>query len=245
MLEKDPSLDYSKTCKPLSFVVHNVDEMPTSFGTVDLCEFKHGMSLKVLITPEVLLNDDALQSFPVSEKKWYMENEKKLKYFKKYSVGNCEIECTSIFTFERRNSTLKICSFLEHECYKNSELEVKLGDKSEHETARNCKCLPTCTTINYKLEYLFNEIRSDLNDSAGLDKVTINFRFKDEEFLPYRRYRRMDFIGFLAETAGLLGLYCGVSILTIIELGYFLMKRPVSDTLRRCWRTKSWIHEEN
>lgn len=46
--------------------------------------------------------------------------------------------------------------------------------------------------------------------------------------MPQKRYRQLTFVGLLAESAGLLGLYCGVSILISVEIFYFLALRPSS-----------------
>lgn len=200
------------------------------------------MSLDVLISPDVLETDEDLRSFPISERKCYMEGERTLRFFKKYSVRNCEMECFSTFTYEKcrcvpfytiRNSTMEICSFSSYDCYRNAKLKVKLGQNFDEEKVRNCKCLTTCNTINYNLEYIYNDIKADGNNTEELNQITISFRFKNDEFIPKRRYRNMDFLEFLAETAGLLGLYCGVSILTFVELIYFFMIRPTSNFIRR------------
>lgn len=242
VLEKDKAVDYEVTCQKLSFVVHPVDEVPTNFEDIELCEIRHGMVLDILMIPEVLMNDEDLRSFPINERQCLMEGERKLKFFKKYSVRNCEMECLSTFTFEKcscvpfyvlRNSTMAICGFLQFDCYNNAELEIKLGQDSEYETVRNCNCLPTCNTINYKLEYLYNDLKLVSNDTEEFNTVTINFRFKNEEFLPKRRFRNLNFSGFLAETAGLHGLYCGFSILTFVELFYYFAMRPATNMIRR------------
>lgn len=237
-LKRNPAIDYTDACLGLRFAVHNVDEMIADFDS-DLVEIKHGMTLDVLITPEVMETDEDLRSFSVSERQCYMEGERKLKFFKKYSVRNCEMECLSSFTFKKcgcvpfyvvRNSTLPICGVDNNNmtsCIPQAAIEVKV--KEEAEIKKNCNCLPTCNTLTYKLEYFYNEIKY----SDDVDKITINFRFKNGDYMPQRRFRQLTALGLMAESAGLLGLYCGVSILTFIELFYFFTLRPATNFIKK------------
>jgi Amiloride-sensitive sodium channel len=241
-LTKIPEVNYKNPCRQLAFAVHNVDEMPTDFDNIETCEIKHGMALDVLITPEVLNTDEDLRSFPISERQCYMDGERKLKFFKKYSVRNCEMECTSLVTLEMcgcvpfytiRNSTAKICGAslrADDYCKRLAEMEVRM---KSNDTAKSCNCLPTCNSLTYNLEYFYNEIKTSDNETDELNKTTISFRFKDAEIFPQRRYRQLTIFGLISESAGLFALHCGVSLLTVVELAYFLSLRVMSNFVRR------------
>lgn len=240
-LTKIPGIDYVFVCLQLSFAVHNVDEIPSEFESFELVEIKHGMVLDVLITPEVMETDEDLRSFSVDERQCYMEGERKLKFFKKYSVRNCEMECLSAVTLERcgcvpfyaiRNSTMPICRVqrIFFNCIREASIDVRLKD--DMNITKACNCLPTCNTLSYKLEYLYNDVKKD-QKGIDSDQIVINFRFKNGDFMPQRRYRQLTAVSLMAEGAGLLGLYCGVSILTIIELFYFISLRPLGDYFRK------------
>jgi acid-sensing ion channel, other len=229
-LMKVPGVDYKEACRQLSFVVHNVDEIPTDFEDIELCEIKHGMTLDVLISPEVMETEDNLRSFPVNVRQCYMNGERKLTFFKKYSIRNCEMECLSMITFKNcgcvpfyviRNSTMPICGIDKIDC-------INTGFRDSRNDA--CNCFPTCNILEYKLEYFYNDIKPSENES---DKITFNFRFKNADFLPQVRIRQLTILGLMAESAGLLGLYCGISILTIVEIVYFLAVRPITNFLRK------------
>jgi acid-sensing ion channel, other len=234
-----PGVEYFEASKHFSFAVHNVDELPTVFERAEKCEIRHGMDLDVLISPEVVQTEDDLIEFSVDERQCYMEGERKLRFFKHYSVRNCEMECLTnrilekcncVAFFMMRNSTMPICGVSQPLMFCIREVEVEVRLKENQEIRDRCNCLPTCNTLDYKLEYFYNEIKPGSNES---NQITINFRFKNNDFLPQKRFRRMTAVWFLAEGAGLLGLYCGVSILTIVELFYFLMVRPVTNFFRR------------
>jgi acid-sensing ion channel, other len=231
-----------------SFFMHNFDELPVNFDTFELCEFKYQLQLDVLISPEVMQTDDDFIEFPIEERQCYTDNERQLRFFKRYTVRNCETECLTLIALEKcscvaffmiRNSKMPICgvSVKTDECIRQVVLEVRL--KEDEEIQARCNCLPTCNTLTYNFEYVYNEYKNTENETAD---VTINFRFKDSEFLPLRRHRKMTAIGFMAESAGLLGLYCGISILTIIEVFYFLTMRPLSNFMRRLWGQRGRLH---
>ena len=48
--------------------------------------------------------------------------------------------------------------------------------------------------------------------------ASIVIKFKELEFLPYRKYLRFDFVEFLSTFGGLLGLFAGISALSVIEV---------------------------
>ena len=213
VLKEIPGVEYRQICHRLSFAVHKTDEVPTNFDKNAVCEIRHGMALDVLISPEVLQTGEDLREFPVEERQCYMENERKLRFFKKYSVQNCEMECLSMMALEKcsclqfymiRNSTMKICSlsYDNIRCIRNAGLDVHLKENDFYQ--KNCRCLPTCNILTYQIEYFYNELKMVENESYP---ITIKFRFKNTEFLPQKRYRKLTFLGFLAESAGLLGLY--------------------------------------
>jgi Amiloride-sensitive sodium channel len=48
--------------------------------------------------------------------------------------------------------------------------------------------------------------------------VTLNFRFKDVNVVAMRRYQPLTFVEFLAQSGGMMGLFAGISALSIIEI---------------------------
>jgi Amiloride-sensitive sodium channel len=71
-----------------------------------------------------------------------------------------------------------------------------------------------------------------LFDFRSKDLLTITFKFKDTTFLPMTRYEEFGIRDFLCFIGGLLGLFAGISVLSLVELFYFFTLRPLSNFLR-------------
>lgn len=56
----------------------------------------------------------------------------------------------------------------------------------------------------------------------------LNIYFKDSEFITVKRYKLQGMLEFLADCGGLLGLFMGVSMLSIVEILYFIFLRMCS-----------------
>jgi Amiloride-sensitive sodium channel len=90
-----------------------------------------------------------------------------------------------------------------------------------------CKCLPACTTISFESEVYvakFNESISFLGHDLDLNEFEysqINVFFKENSFLTSQRVERYGATDFLATCGGLLGLFLGVSVISLLEIAYF------------------------
>lgn len=61
--------------------------------------------------------------------------------------------------------------------------------------------------------------------SALVTRITIFF--KEDQFLPSKRSQLYDIIDFLSACGGLLGLFIGSSILSLIEIVYYVLLRVI------------------
>jgi Amiloride-sensitive sodium channel len=90
-----------------------------------------------------------------------------------------------------------------------------------------CKCLPACTTISFESEVFMgksNESASYLGHNLDLNEFEysqMNFYFKENYFLTSQRVERYGATDFLATCGGLLGLFLGVSLVSLLEIAYF------------------------
>jgi amiloride-sensitive sodium channel len=235
----------SERCTPLSFLVHSPNEAPASFEIEEMIQFLYGYDLEVLITPEVIQTDNDLKSIDPKERGCFFQGERKLKYFKVYSRRNCELECLSDYlsSFEDFNCTQfhmartneeKVC---DHRFESDIRFEASYfmrpnKNAAVEDTFGSCYCLDECNSIKYKTEVVGHKYRF-LNESNPrshlLERIPfeteIEFKFKDVDVVPLRRYRQMTFSDFLAQSGGMMGLFAGISVLSIIELFYFLTLR--------------------
>jgi acid-sensing ion channel, other len=93
-----------------------------------------------------------------------------------------------------------------------------------------CECLDECDSINYKTEVVAHSLKTSINSTGNPDTESyfeseIEFKFKDVDIVPLRRYRQMTFTDFLAQSGGMMGLFAGISVLSIIEVFYFMTLR--------------------
>lgn len=72
-------------------IIHNTDEFPFRAGR--LMRLKATESLVIGVTPELALIDEALKTWSPQMRHCFLDGERKLKYFKKYTRINCEHEC--------------------------------------------------------------------------------------------------------------------------------------------------------
>ncbi|KAG5667939.1 hypothetical protein PVAND_015904 [Polypedilum vanderplanki] len=80
-----------------------------------------------------------------------------------------------------------------------------------------CECLDRCDDIKYNFEVF--ETKYKRNFDYG--EMKLNFYYKYETFLPLVRHQSITFDEFLGQAGGLLGLFAGISFLSIFELIYF------------------------
>lgn len=218
--------------------MHPSDELPLTFEFSDYCQFNYGMLLDILITPEIIETELELKKFPVEVRRCLFEDEHKMQFFKKYSVKNCEAECISKLSLRNcscvpfdiiRDNNTRVCDSADTYCANNVAARVR---KNLDESIRDeCNCMPSCNKINYKVSYV--ESRFDDNKNGSADEITIRIKFKDNEFTPMKRFQQFTTVDFLAQSAGLLGLYTGFSVLSLVELFYLFSLRAMIDQIRR------------
>jgi acid-sensing ion channel, other len=228
----------------MSFLVHSPHEAAAGFEIEEMYQFLYGYDLEVLITPEVIQTDEDLKSIDPKERGCFFQGEMKLKYFKVYSRRNCEFECISDFLgsfiefncsqfhMARENKT-KVCDYrLELDIRFEAFFFMRSGEYPIDETFMRCNCLDECNSIKYKTEIIahgYNVVNAT-ESSSYYDRnlqfeTKLEFKFKDVDVVPLRRYRHMTFSDFLAQSGGMMGLFAGISALSIIEIFYFLTLR--------------------
>lgn len=121
--------------------------------------------------------------------------------------------------------TDRICNNEDQKCTKKVKKNLT---NVEHEDYKSCKCLPECNHINYYFEN-FHERFTVENQSKLEEHTAALIRFEDDEFVAYKKYESFGSVGLLSNLGGLLGLFLGVSVLSIIETIYFFTLRLFND----------------
>jgi hypothetical protein len=80
-----------------------------------------------------------------------------------------------------------------------------------------CKCHPLCNSITYSYEV--KEFYKNINFTRNW-QTQLTFRYKHGEHFSLLRYQPFKLVDFLSYVGGILGLFVGVSVLSIVELVY-------------------------
>lgn len=197
----------------------------------------------ITINPSMVVTEN-LESYEVSARECYLEAERKLKYFRSYTRSNCQVECSANYTLKKcgcihhsmpRMRYEKMCNFSQQECYSNGKIDTLIHimekslntSKSVHQHGKTaCDCFPACTSLEYDGEVSVDELRY-----FGKTKIGRHFQsfvkifFNHDDFIYSKRSELYSFTDFIANFGGILGLFLGVSLLSIVEVIYFIAFR--------------------
>jgi Amiloride-sensitive sodium channel len=157
-------------CKPMRFLVHSPYEIPGSYEEIDYCHFYHGNDLEVLITPVIVKSDESLRSYPAEIRKCYFEDERKLRYFKKYTKKNCQAECFSNFTIQNnftkclefhqiRSRDDDVCDYRYYDRLKKALYVYQINDLE-----KDCSCMEACNYIEYSIEIISSKLEAETTE---------------------------------------------------------------------------------
>jgi acid-sensing ion channel, other len=236
---RNKQIHYKDICTSPSFLVHSPFELPGSYELEELTEFGYGFHFEVLITPEIILADESLKSYEPEKRGCYFEGEKQLKYFKIYTRRNCELECLAENLFHSpflnctpyympRSDSIEYCDnrfayWVQFQTFM---------DRNFDKSSSKCACLDACDFIKYKTEVTAHPILWENEDAYAIKECSFEFKFKEVDVVPLRRYQSFTFTEFLAQSGGFMGLFAGISALSIIEMLYFMTLRFVVNLWR-------------
>lgn len=123
--------------------------------------------------------------------------------------------------FSEGNRLTPVCGLSKKTCYKQI-MDRFFNNGNSIIQRDDCNCLPNCRIIDYDVDYQM-VYESGLNTTFSLSQMMMSF--KDTEFDSQKRLSRSGTLDFLSYSAGLLGLYMGMSLLSIVEFCYFFTVR--------------------
>lgn len=132
------------------------------------------------------------------------------------------------------NNGSKICNRKKAVCYER--VLYNIAHSLEEKFSCNY-CLPACFEINYGREISSSKLGTggfatavplaSTNDEYVRDNLALlHIFFVDNAFGGYTKNELIGFTEFLSNTGGLLGLFMGFSVISLIEIIYFLSLRP-------------------
>ncbi|XP_025207357.1 pickpocket protein 11-like [Melanaphis sacchari] len=234
ILAQKDSINGCSSKQGFTIYFHSPSDVPDySHSSLKLSKNSHSF---VQIITQLSLTDDGLKSWTPEKRGCYYLNEKWLKYNTIYSYINCYAECQVNYTetlcgcapIYRINSSFPVCGPKLKSCQANAAIHVQ---RAYH----TCKCLPSCTDIDYELSYSivpknFSSIRKSLtflnNITDSNDLVSIEATVNLEHTWPLRRNAEDTNLGYISKIAGMTNLCRGVSLISLLETFYFIFINP-------------------
>nr|XP_049464936.1 pickpocket protein 28-like [Anopheles coluzzii] len=208
-----------------------------------------GHEISIALKPQMMITSQSAADFSWEKRQCFFNHERHLRYFKIYNQENCELEClTNVtqamcgcvrFSMPRSNDT-KVCPLSMFHCMSDAKwivYDIDDPDRPVNEKitamVNRCNCLPACSSISYDVETTQSKLDLEkflhVNHVYESDKfyiTTIAIYFKETYFITSKRSELYGWVDFLANCGGLLGLFMGVSILSLLEICYFITIRP-------------------
>ncbi|XP_034482408.1 pickpocket protein 28 [Drosophila innubila] len=227
-------------------LVHNPAELPkvSNYGFI----VTSGREARIPIEPVYEDATLSIRSIKKSVRRCLFSDENDLIYYRTYSRKNCELECEAklllrdcscvLYYLPRIDPAARVCGPNDNNCTNRVQTEIESS-----KTELSCEnCWPGCFELTYKTtlstsmivagpsyqsaedlpEALFNAI----NDSANDELSILHFYYVSNSFRSTTKSEMFGFTEFLSNTGGLLGLFMGFSIFSVIEIFYYVTVRP-------------------
>ncbi|XP_024081092.1 pickpocket protein 28-like isoform X2 [Cimex lectularius] len=226
-------------------LLHNPAEIPTIGERYLRVPLKQ--EVIVAVQPKIMTTSHGLRTYSPHGRQCYFFNERYLQFFKIYTQQNCQLECLTNYTLKEcgcvaihmpRNPDTKICGSGSKICMQNASAVLRLFEiKSSYEGEtgqKSCDCLPACTSLQYDAETSqadFNAFavlaayKDNTSEVEMMQFARLTVFFKDMQFTTSKRSELFGLVDFMANCGGLLGLFCGVSFLSLVEIIYYITLR--------------------
>ncbi|XP_055390287.1 pickpocket protein 28-like [Condylostylus longicornis] len=195
------------------FLLHSPIEHPKirNFGSL----FSSGTESRVNIKPIIQVASQSLRNYNPNIRKCLFPNEGNLTYFRQYTRKNCQLECEANILYNKCGcilfylpmivSNAKICGPYEFNC--------------------------TIQTLNNVESYKYSNITCETCEPDD-DITVIHFFYSRNYFQSQQLDVIITFTDFLSNIGGLLGLFLGFSIFSVIEIIYFFIFKPIIDHIK-------------
>jgi amiloride-sensitive sodium channel len=245
LLVDNENIDFMcKQIQGYKVVLHSPVRMPRLNQEYFRIPLDHAVVASV--HPVVITTSQEVKTFDVAKRNCYFSSERKLKYFRTYSQQNCQFECLTNITLDscgcvsffmpRENST-KICGLGKYKCIKEAERALMLEELNKFRDSVKVEfvCLPLCTDLSYNIETSHTKwdwkklvglmVKSENLDDYATHASSLTVYFRVNHFISSERHELYALSDFMANFGGLLGLFTGFSILSLMEVIYFLTVR--------------------
>ncbi|KAL0829892.1 hypothetical protein ABMA28_003370 [Loxostege sticticalis] len=215
------------------------------------------------VSPITYKTDSALRSLAPDQRQCFFQNERKLEYYEFYTSSNCKhdifvreskklCDCT-LYNWPRKNASEPVCSTTkDFECI--DFVKGKVEEQQIYAYYAECEegkgsgepasCHPSCNDVIYDSQVYYSDLIKEPGDPEPVwgqpkkgELTQINVHFYEDMFLGQHRHAQYDDYYFAGAIGGLLSLFLGFSIISVAELVYFIVLRPVHRVLKETyWR---------
>ncbi|EDW81987.1 uncharacterized protein Dwil_GK25370 [Drosophila willistoni] len=235
-------------------LVHNPAELPkvSNYGFLVTA----GREARIPIEP---IYEDALptiRSIKKTTRRCLFSDENDLAYYRTYSRKNCELECEAklllqvcscvLYYLPRIDPAARVCGPNDNACTN----QVQTAIESTQSNLSCESCWPGCFELTYRATVSTSSIMTGSSFQPSDDLLATIFRgpytkiselsmlhfyYVSNTFRSTTKSEMFGFTEFLSNTGGLLGLFMGFSIFSIIEIVYYITVRPycASRTIQR------------
>ncbi|XP_055845785.1 pickpocket protein 28-like isoform X1 [Episyrphus balteatus] len=196
---------------------------------------------------------DDMRGLRQRDRQCHFNSDSKLHYYLQYSHRNCERECDSQLYFKycgcvpyhlpQMFPNVSECRLKDFACLTSiKDTSIVVKDKCK------TKCLPGCFDLTYKATtfaapltmggYAVNFLNAEngknfSNEYIKENIAVVHFYYEENVYHGNMRYSFIGLTQFLSSTGGLLGLFTGFSLISVVEVFYYLILRPIRDILTR------------
>ncbi|XP_073848490.1 pickpocket protein 28-like [Musca autumnalis] len=237
-------------------ILNSPDDEPSA--EKHLIRISMDKEILLAVKPKMITTSSNVEAYDVKKRRCYLNKDRQLKFYKIYTQRNCERECVTNFTYHKcgcvkfsmpRTADMPICGINKIQCYYQArerllQKQFKEGlENAEEASGGGCNCLPGCTSLEYETEisegyYEWLKIMQayavyDADYPVNFDgeRSLVRIYFKENEFITSRRSELYGVTELLANFGGVLGLFMGVSLLSVVEIIYHCSLRLWSNVV--------------
>ncbi|KAK5646215.1 hypothetical protein RI129_004679 [Pyrocoelia pectoralis] len=229
----------------VKILLHNPTQLPNMQNYGFLLPF--GYEIQIVYKPIIYDYLPSFEALDFNKRMCYFRNERYLRFYRSYSNNNCRMECLA-------NKTLKECGCVPFYCPKANDTPICLAANEScvsivkelfeqiTENEDSCKCKPTCFQVEYDKVMSYGEITDKFQRKGYLKKKTIDY-IRDNiivvhvfyEITEFSRFTKQEVYGIsdmISSVGGILGLFLGFSLLSIVEIVYHLSLKLICSSIR-------------
>ncbi|XP_053678730.1 pickpocket protein 28-like [Anopheles nili] len=231
--------------RSLEVFVHSPIDFP--YKPIESTTIPGSSIVQLRVFPKMVRSQRYLRYFGPSTTGCISQVQNPLKLFSLYSQSNCELECHATYFLERRGCVLEhmprghetsLCNAsTNYRPYdvldKNVMAQLRAENIPRSQFFRRlCNCLPACVEFRYRAEASTHTVammeswpEMEMNETESLASQ-VEVEFAEDHFYPLVRSVRYGVLDFLADSGGLIALFLGVSIVSLLEVVFFCFLKP-------------------